>query len=120
MVSFLTRTDPVEVSGLGALPGVLGVSLATLLWLVFSWRSTTLGGVLLAAVFSPVGYIAGIAGAALVTSPESLGSVVSHLVLSWYPVAVAVAALLAAVLIVVLRRNGGTDAKWPWEQEHDE
>lgn len=120
MVSFFTSTDPVEVSGLGALPGVLGVGLATVLWLVFCWRTTTLGGALLAAFFAAIGYVAGIAVAALVSVPESLVAVISHLVLSWYPVAVAVAGLLAAVLIVVLRRNGGSHAQWPWEREHDE
>ena len=129
MTSLATGEDVIQAPGLGQVPGIAGVVLATLafaggLWAAIGRRArhpsfwgaawTTaacflayLGGVWLGAVLAGAG--AGVATA-----------VTGRLATSWFGVAVALAAFVCSWAGIALVRTRARRPRWPWEDEFDE
>lgn len=123
IVSFATASDPIEYAGLGPWPGVLGVLFATVVWIAVMAPRRAKRGLptgLLAGLGAAAAYVLATSAVALLQGTEASLAVLSHLVTSWFPLAVVLAGVLAALFVLVSERAGGATAKWPWERDDEE
>lgn len=129
MASLLTSTDVIEVPGFGQIPGVTGVVLATIAFLLAVVPPVRRGNprylvALWAAVGCYLAYLLGVfvAGTLGGNDVALAASVVGRLATFWYGPIVALAAALSAAFVVAFtqsRERGVRGAQWPWEHDNE-
>ena len=127
MTSLALDADVIAVEGLGPVPGVAGMLLASAsfagsLWWGLRSGSPTFGIVPIVAIATwlgeGVGVLVGavISGAGAATGLAAAGGVV----VGWPGLVIAAAALIAAWAGVALTRTRASRPRWPWERDDDE
>ena len=127
MTSLALDADVIAVEGLGPVPGVAGMLLASAsfagsLWWGLRSGSPTFGIVPIVAIATGRGEGGGvlvgavISGAGAATGLAAAGGVV----VGWPGLVIAAAALIAAWAGVALTRTRASRPRWPWERDDDE
>lgn len=127
MTSLLLDQDVIGVAGLGQLPGIAATVLTTAafaasLWAALRRQHPSFSGVVVTTVVTALAYPAGVFLGALFAGAD-LGpatSAAAGVVLSWFGVVVAGAALVSAWGAIALVRTGASRPRWPWEDPFDE
>lgn len=127
VLSLFAERDIIAVPGLGQLPGVVGMTLAVLLFALALW------GVLadprpsfVATVFLALGaalvHLGGVWGAAVAEGAGAVDATAAagQLVLGGASAVIVVAAVIAAWVSIALRRTAARAPRWPWEKDDDE
>jgi hypothetical protein len=130
MTSLATGADVIATPGLGQLPGVAAVILATLAFAAGLWaairhaatRHPSYWGAAWTTAAAFLAYLAGVwfgalwADAGLAVATAAAGGVAT----SWFGLVIAAAALVAAWSGIALVRTRARRPRWPWEDEFDE
>jgi hypothetical protein len=127
MTSLVLDEDVIAVRGLGQVPGITGTIAATgafalSLWIALWRQHPPLSGAAVTMIATSLAYPAGVwfgallADAALGTAASAAGAVL----LSWFEVAIAVAAFVCAWAGIALTRTRASRPRWPWEDPFDE
>ncbi|WP_137844129.1 hypothetical protein [Microbacterium sp. 2FI] len=127
MTSLVLGADVIETPGLGQVPGILGVALATAafagsLWLTLRRNPASYGGAAWTAAAVYLAYLGGVAFGILFSAGELAvaASVAGRIAVSWFGAVVAGAAAIAAWGGIALVRTRAQRPRWPWEDDFDE
>lgn len=122
MLSYFTRTDILDVPGLGVYPGVGGMVAAIAVYVLamipIARRPSHPAGILTAvatalAHLAAVWLVALVGGAGLARATAAA----SQLVLGGSTLVIAVAAAVSAAIAIALRRSRRQRPHWPWEED---
>ncbi|MBN9224510.1 MAG: hypothetical protein ABS63_11245 [Microbacterium sp. SCN 70-27] len=124
MLSLLTDTEVLPVTGLGQAPGIVGVVLATLAFVGVTARAATRGHPRYTAVVPTVAatflaYLAGVVLGAVFSGgdPARAISAAGAFATSWFAVVLASAALICGWAAIALVRTRASRPRWPWEND---
>ena len=125
VLSLLSDTEVLPVSGLGQVPGIAGTALAVIAFVAGAAGATRgprprFGSVAGVVVVSFLGYLLGVLIGAVLAGVDVARAVaaVGAFATSWFAVVLAVAAGACAWTAVALVRTHAGRPRWPWE--HDE
>ena len=127
MTSLILGEDVISTPGLGQLPGIVGMTAATLafaagLWAAVRRAPASYWGAGWTAVAAFLGYVGGVWLGALFAGvdPAVATSVAGGLATSWFGAVIAASGFIAAWGGVALVRTHARRPRWPWEDEFDE
>lgn len=127
MVSLVRSADIIESPGLGQIPGIFATTVtigafALTLWIGLRKPQPSFWSALWAAAACYLAYVGAVWIGALVASEEFAvaSEVAGRIATTWFGVAVAAAAALAAWGGIALARTRSERPRWPWEDEFDE
>lgn len=122
MLSLLADADVLAVGGLGQAPGVVGVAVSVVVFVLTVWRAVrrpqpSYGAVAIVVVATVVGYVLGVLVGALLTGVDAARATAAagSFATSWFAVVLASAALVAGWAAVALVRTRARRPRWPWE-----
>jgi hypothetical protein len=127
MTSLITDTDVIAVPGLGPIPGILGMILATAgfagaLWPFLRAERPPFFGAFAAAAVAMFAYLVGVAIGGLLSGadPAAAAAAAGGVATSWFGLVLAVAAFAAGWAGIALVRTRAHRPRWPWEVDGDE
>lgn len=122
VISLLLDADVIAVRGLGQLPGVAGMLLATAafagtLWRGLGSRHPSFWAAPVVALAAYLGELVGIVAGGLIAGTDPIAAIAAagEVASSWRGLVVAVAALVSAWAGVALVRTRAGRPRWPWE-----
>lgn len=127
VTSLVTDQDVISLPGVGQVPGILGMILATAAFAAALWSflravRPPYFGAFTTAVVTVFGYLLGVAigailsGAAFGVAVAAAGGVAA----SWFGLVLALAAFAAAWAGIALVRTHARRPRWPWEHDDDD
>ncbi|MFD4959704.1 hypothetical protein [Microbacterium sp. NPDC058389] len=128
MVSLATGEDVIATSGLGQVPGIVGMILSVLAFAGGLWasigrrgRTPSFGGVAWTTAACFLAYIGGVWFGVLTTGAglAVAAGVAGRLATSWFGAVVAGAAFVSAWAGIALVRTRAHRPRWPWEDPRD-
>lgn len=127
MVSLVLGEDVIETPGLGQIPGIAAVVLATVafalgLWAALRRPHPSFWGAAWTMAATYLAYLAGVWFGAVATGADLAVAVAvaGRIATSWFGAVIAGAAVVAAWGGIALVRTDASRPRWPWEDEFDE
>ncbi|WP_375385796.1 hypothetical protein [uncultured Microbacterium sp.] len=127
LASLILDQDVISVRGLGPIPGVLGMIVATAafsggLWPALRRPRPSFAGALVAGLAAFLGYLAGvwIGGLFAGVDPAAVTAAAGRVATSWFGLVLAVAGCVAGWGGIALVRTRAHRPRWPWEGNEDE
>ncbi|KAA9108510.1 hypothetical protein F6B43_10495 [Microbacterium rhizomatis] len=127
VASLILDEDVISVPGLGPIPGILGMIVATAgfagaLWPALRRPRPSFVGALVAGLAAFLGYLAGVWSGGLLAGadPAAATAAVGRVATSWFGLVLAVAGAVAGWGAIALVRTRAHRPHWPWEGDEDE
>ncbi|MGP3535884.1 hypothetical protein ACTU3I_13880 [Microbacterium sp. RD1] len=125
--SLVLDSDVIAVPGLGQIPGVVGMLLATAaftgaLWAGLRSPQPSFWTALLTALAAYLGEVVGVVGGALLTGADAAAAwaAAGWVAVGWPGLMIAGAALVAGWGGIALVRTRASRPRWPWERDDEE
>ena len=123
LLSLLSDAEVLAVSGLGQLPGAVGVAASVVAFTIATAALVrrahpSFGGVVVIVLMAFLAYLAGVLAGAVLAGVDATRVVaaIGAFSTSWFAVVLASAALVAGWAAIALVRTRAGRPRWPWER----